>query len=224
MDMSDDFLRKLMKHIKEEHAKNMLKQWFHLEKGWSSGIADDNYEESYKSQLCDLGYLEKGNLREGGEKSYRITAQGLKFTEESKQEKKYDVFISYAQKDSEQKASQIESELKNRGYNVWRDKNALKPGDKQLSEITKAIAESQITAYLMSPEADQSRYCALELGAAAQEQLYHSSTTLAPVRITEYISTNFPLGSDVNYADCRDENFNEGIDKIIQAIRKCNEN
>jgi len=191
----------------------MLKKWFDLKPGWSNGLIETRkLERSYVDYFCDKKYL----IRSGGIMTFRLGSEAIDFLNKE-QHKPYDVFISYCQKENTHIAEKIELSLKEKGYNVWRDKDQLVPGSKQMVEITKAIDNSKLTLHLMSEGADESPYCAMEIGAASMSQNQNSSTMFVPVRVSDYLSKLF--SSDIQYADCREDKFDKGIDSIEKTLR-----
>lgn len=113
---------------------------------------------------------------------------------------KYDVFISYSRKDSND-AIKIVSLLQNRGIKVWYDQDGILSGEVFKRAITNAIINSSIVLFLSSVHSNKSDWTAKEVGVAIDEK-----KIIIPVRLdaTQY---NLDLRLDlvnldyINYYD-----------------------
>ncbi len=78
---------------------------------------------------------------------------------------KYDVFISYANKDRDWVNSLVEA-LSNKGLCVWYDETNIKPGDSILGGLEEGLRDSRYIVMLLTPDTVNSNWAAAELGAA----------------------------------------------------------
>lgn len=61
------------------------------------------------------------------------------------------VFLSYARRDASPLAESVAAFLQDEGYEVWRDRPEIRPGQAFMSEIEAAIAKSHVVVALLSP-------------------------------------------------------------------------
>ena len=61
------------------------------------------------------------------------------------------VFLSYARRDASPLAKSVADFLQDKGYEVWRDRPEIRPGQAFMSEIEAAIAKSNVVVALLSP-------------------------------------------------------------------------
>ena len=77
------------------------------------------------------------------------------------------IFISYAHRDQD-RAAIVADRLRETGWDVWIDVHELRPLEKFTEEIRDGIRGCSVFLALYSTAYDDSRYCALEFGYAAE--------------------------------------------------------
>jgi len=115
----------------------------------------------------------------------------------------WDVFLSYAHKDSSV-ASHVYRSLTSarQGIRVFCDKPALLPGSSWLMQIAEAIDSARCIVALYTPSYWASVPCKDELTAAYTRQLKEQQRLLYPIY---YLSARFPSYFEgLQYADCRE--------------------
>jgi WD40 repeat protein len=89
-----------------------------------------------------------------------------------------EVFISYARGDARAFVGELAAELERRGVDVWVDLDDIPPGSQWRRELTDALTASDALAYVISPAAVASPFCANEL-----EQALEQNKRLVPIRL-----------------------------------------
>jgi hypothetical protein len=102
------------------------------------------------------------------------------------------IFLSYASEQSEA-ATHIELSLKGDGYNVFRDRTSLPPGESFDARIRTAIEESDLFIFLISRESiSQGRYTLTELK-FAEHKWKHPSGHVLPVLLEPVPKEAIPI-------------------------------
>lgn len=78
-------------------------------------------------------------------------------------------FMTYSHED-EEIAKRIATDLRNRGHNVWRDKDNIRFGESLRRAIEKGIQEAHFVLFLLSPWAVKSDWCQRELDIAIEKE------------------------------------------------------
>jgi len=90
---------------------------------------------------------------------------------------KYDVFISYSRKDSEQVLSVVKK-LQERGFTIWIDKDGIESGDAFKSVIVRAIKNSDVFLFFSSKNSNESPWTVKEVNTAV-----HLKKPIIPIRL-----------------------------------------
>jgi hypothetical protein len=119
------------------------------------------------------------------------------------------IFLSYHQAD-ESFAESLSKELQQRGLEVWRDTEALQPGDNWASAVAKALKKSKAMVVLISPASMESKYVRNEIQYALGDLNYEHR--IFPVLVHET--------PDIPWILSRFETLkaNRGAAKISDAI------
>lgn len=128
----------------------------------------------------------------------------------------YNVFISYASKDSNQ-ASNIITALKSCDIKVWVDNKDLPPGEMIEPTLFQGIEKSTVFLFLISPDSVESEWCNKEINYAAK-----NGKRILPVYIRDTERSFIPkIIMDRHYIDCRESqnNFDLAIQAICSAVR-----
>ena len=84
--------------------------------------------------------------------------------------KKWDVFVSYATKDS-RSVSHVVSDLESSGLSVWQDVSAIQPGSRIREAINEGIQSSKSFLVFLSKRSTKSRWVLNELDAAMVQEI-----------------------------------------------------
>ena len=125
------------------------------------------------------------------------------------------VFISYSRKDIES-AKRLTAELQKSDFDFWIDWEGIPPTVDWWKEIEKAIEESDVFIFLISPDSARSRVCKQELEYAVQ-----NGKRLIPVvvRATEAVEIPSEL-EHLNYIFLREQdNFVTSLTTLLTAIK-----
>lgn len=119
------------------------------------------------------------------------------------------IFISYSEKDSII-AKKIEVALIEKGYEVWRDKTDIHPGDNFINKIEDAIHQCDIVLLLWSKDSTESKWINSERTAATKLGKF-----IIPCILDE---TALPLFMDTSqHIDLR--NFSQGLNNLIDSLK-----
>lgn len=105
------------------------------------------------------------------------------------------IFIGYVHEDA-QMAEWLESELRSRGYSIFRDTASPASGDIWKSEIEQAIRDALAVIFLVSPDSSMSEYVLMEFNAAIRYErqilpLEIRKTTPLPWYLKDYHVEDF---------------------------------
>lgn len=129
--------------------------------------------------------------------------------------RKYDIFISYSRRDSEQVLSVVKR-LQESGFTVWVDKDGIESGDAFKSVIVRAIKNSDVFLFFSSKDSNESPWTVKEVNTAV-----HLKKTIIPVRLddTDYNdSVLFDLGG-LDFVDLvNEEKRIVALDKLINTL------
>lgn len=101
------------------------------------------------------------------------------------------IFLSYSHHDQEI-AKKIYEYLSSKGFNIWLDREELRPGDNWSMKLQEALVNSQLLLLLMSPASLQSREIAWEYQSYIQQNkllipiLIAGTARDIPVRLQTY--------------------------------------
>ena len=90
------------------------------------------------------------------------------------------IFLSYNSADAKA-AERLGIELERFGFQVWFDKWEMMPGDSLTSTVSRAIDESNVFIFLLSPESVAAPWPQEELRAALNRRLYDKQFTVVPL-------------------------------------------
>ncbi len=126
------------------------------------------------------------------------------------------IFISYTHKDKEL-ATKVQNSLQIRGHHVWRDDTVLKTGTQIPEGVASGIAISDYFITLLSQNALGSSWMRGELNLYANDPKRWEK--ILALKSDETTPVNFsPLLTSTKYADISGENFNKGIEEILNSI------
>ena len=129
---------------------------------------------------------------------------------------KYDIFISYSRKDSEQVLSVVEK-LQERGFSIWIDKDGIVSGDAFKSIIVRAIKNSDVFLFFSSKDSNESPWTVKEVNTAV-----HLKKTIIPIRLDDADYNDSILFDLVglDFVDLvNEENRIGALDKLINTLR-----
>jgi hypothetical protein len=121
-------------------------------------------------------------------------------------------FISYSRAD-QQFAIRLTSELKTAGYSVWMDQFDIPTGARWDDEIEKALRESQIFLFIMTPASISSDNAKDEVGYAIDHDKYILPVLLEPCEVP------FRLRR-MQYVDFTRMSFDEGIKRAKELLSR----
>lgn len=131
--------------------------------------------------------------------------------------KKYDVFISYSRKDSNE-IKPFVSCLENAGFKVWIDKDGIESGEAFKHVIVNAIEDSSVLLFFSSESSNQSKWTTKEIGVATQLR-----TPVIPVKL-DHSGFNKEILFDLvntDYIDYTDKRYHEAsMAKLLSSVSK----
>lgn len=144
----------------------------------------------------------------------------------AREQKEYDVFISYSRKDyvdenkkviPENVVSKVKDALTRAGITYWFDEEGIYSGDNFVEKIINNIETSRIFVYLSTANANDSKWTCKEIS-SADEMGKH----IIPVRIdrTPYNKKVLFRICDLDYIEYY-VNPDQGMEKLITSIKKC---
>lgn len=128
------------------------------------------------------------------------------------------VFVSYSRNDKEFVNTLLKDFRQSSDFDVWIDLEGLEPGTRNWqSKIREMISKSFSIVLVCSPSSSISNFVQAELELAQKNEIQ-----IIPVWAT---GTNWvdsiPLGMiNYQYIDCRDANYEAGLDVLIMQLRK----
>ena len=131
-------------------------------------------------------------------------------------EAKYDIFISYSNKDC-QIVHKYAKFLEDYGYKVWYDAKGLYGGVKFAGEIADAIESSNLFVFFSSENSNKSEWTKGEIFLAQKFK-----KKILPVRIddSEYEKSVMIILLPLQYIVCKNRVYEESIEEIKNAIHK----
>lgn len=128
------------------------------------------------------------------------------------------VFISYNSADSKA-AERLGTELERFGFHVWFDKWEIKPGDSLTSTVSRAIDESNIFIFILSPASVAAPWPQEELRAALSRRFYDNRFTVVPLLRKECAVPTFLR--DYKWIDGRSpRSFARMAEEVASVARK----
>lgn len=94
---------------------------------------------------------------------------------------KPDVFISYAHEDRKAVAEPLARALQARGYSVWYDELAIRPGDSIWDKIDEGLVACRFGAFVISPAFFASRNAGKELGGLFAREASERAVLVIPI-------------------------------------------
>lgn len=132
---------------------------------------------------------------------------------------KYDVFISYSRKDSAI-VKRIETDLANRGYSVWIDRDGIFSGDAFKKVLVDAISNSKLVLFISSKHSNSSEWTSKEIGIALSEKIKVLPVKIDDVRYNpevrfDLINIDYISLFDESNSDCEYNRMLESINRIV---------
>ncbi|GAA0833513.1 TIR domain-containing protein [Cupriavidus pauculus] len=128
----------------------------------------------------------------------------------------HQIFLSYGSPDL-QRVRAIYDRLREKGLNIWFDKEKLRPGQQWDFEIRKALRQSDIVLLVISGSSiDRRGYVQREIKIAISylEEKLRTDVYAIPILLDDGISLHPPL-SDIQHISASDPNFEENL---LQSI------
>ena len=132
-----------------------------------------------------------------------------------KMENRFNVFVSYSRKDSEQ-VWPIVDKLEERGLSVWIDRDGIMSGDAFKSVIVQAIKNSDIFLFFSSGNSNKSPWTVKEVDAAV-----YLKKSIIPIRLddTDYDDSILFDLSGLDFVDLRiDEKRDSALNAMINSL------
>src|SRR6266487_5333684 len=104
---------------------------------------------------------------------------------------KWDVFVSYAMKDSTP-VSHVIRDLQSSGLSVWQDVSAIQPGSRIREAINEGIQSSKSFLVFLSKRSTRSRWVLNELDAAMVEEISNRRNFVVTVLLGNISTTEIP--------------------------------
>ena len=131
---------------------------------------------------------------------------------------KYDVFISCSQKD-ETSAHELADALKSMGVSTWMD--AGKPGIKWANQLEKALKESKVFLFLLSPDFLTSKVTNFELGVALSRVAIAPDTRIIPLVIKPLNKKSLPSPlRELGVIDVKNISSDQAAEKVVQILEE----
>jgi hypothetical protein len=131
---------------------------------------------------------------------------------------KYDVFISCSQKD-ETSAHELAHALKSMGVSTWMD--AGKPGIKWANQLEKALKESKVFLFLLSPDFLTSKVTNFELGVALSRVAIAPDTRIIPLVIKPLNKKSLPSPlRELGVIDVKNISSDQAAEKVVQMLEE----
>lgn len=129
-------------------------------------------------------------------------------------EEKYDIFISYSQKDSKTVLAYAKY-LEDAGYRVWYDVKGLFVGAEFSSEIAMAIENSRLFVFFSSNNSNESQWTKGEVLTAKK-----FDKPILPVRIdqTEYDKSLMLVLLPLQYIDLKSTKYEDNTEELRKAV------
>jgi TIR domain len=126
------------------------------------------------------------------------------------------VFISYSRKDS-WFVNKLHETLKQKGIDVWIDKERNLVGDVWLEKIQEAISASQYFCLIVSPNSIVSEWVKHELKFAMNQEKNSGEIKILPLVIANVSETPSFLGSK-HHIDFSKEEFDKCVDELMRRL------
>jgi hypothetical protein len=126
-------------------------------------------------------------------------------------------FISYARQDYDV-ASRLKADLEQQGFSVWIDQERILSGIRWPGAIKKAIRESLVVLYLVSPASQASFVVEDELGLAAAYK-----RPILPVWVkgnAEWLDVVIIGYGSLQHIDLRGDSYASGFEKLVKDLRR----
>ncbi|HEY0427360.1 MAG TPA: toll/interleukin-1 receptor domain-containing protein [Pyrinomonadaceae bacterium] len=140
----------------------------------------------------------------------------------TREEDKFDVFISHASEDKEVIASPLAFELARRTYKVWYDRFQLKLGDKLRQEIDKGLLSCRYGVVILSHNFFSKAWTKRELDSLVALEDSDGRKRILP--ILHNMNQNEVAGYSPTIADRITASSNQGIDRLADEIAEVLQN
>jgi len=132
---------------------------------------------------------------------------------------KYDVFISYSVQDHSS-AHELAEALKQKGIIAWMDPGT-EPGKKLADQIEKALKESKVFLFLLSPDFLTSKWTNFELGVALSKAAVAPDTRIIPLAIKPLNKKSLPGPlRDLEVIDMKNISSGQAAEKVVQMLEE----
>lgn len=128
----------------------------------------------------------------------------------------YDVFISYASKDSNA-ANTIADKCKNLGLDVWIDSNEIEAGEKWRDKIESAIRSCDVVVIIISKDALSSDWVNKEWSIICEEKWSRPKISILPIKLDNTITPPF-LSNYNEYLITNVYDYDEVKDSIVNLL------
>jgi len=132
-------------------------------------------------------------------------------------DRKMNIFISHSHRDSAF-ATQLASDLRNAGLDIFIDEWSLKPGDSIVQKINQAIRDSDYLIVILSPDSVQSPWVQAEINAALMRQLGKRNISIIPVLYRQCSIP--PLLAPYVYVNFTTSSYEDGLIKLLEVFRR----
>ncbi len=131
--------------------------------------------------------------------------------------KAHDVFVCHSSIDGKF-SRKLAGDLAEKGYAVWFDEFTMLPGDSLYEKIQQGISASSWFIVVLSPDSVTSPWCKRELYNAMEEELERKKVYVVPVLYRDCDVPGFL--KEKFWADCRGRNYKQGLELILERLRR----
>jgi hypothetical protein len=132
---------------------------------------------------------------------------------------KYDVFISCSHKD-QSSAQELVEALKLKGVSAWMD-TGTQPGKRWADQIEKALKQSKVFLFLLSPDFLTSKWTNFELGVALSKAAVAPDTRIIPLAIKPLNKKSLPGPlRDLGVIDVKNISSGQAAEKVVQMLEE----
>jgi hypothetical protein len=132
---------------------------------------------------------------------------------------KYDVFISCSAKDHSS-AHELAEALKLKGVSAWMDPGT-EAGKKLADQVERALKESKVFLFLLSPDFLTSKWSNFELGVALSKAALAPDTRIIPLAIKPLSKKSLPGPlRELEVIDVKNISSGQAADKVVQLLEE----
>jgi hypothetical protein len=231
-EIKEDFVSLFPKTIKLENGKRnlkpgerssfLLKVFEVLDEGIQTALnrAADEGSSGASNALSNRRHFDMKNKLENGFKEVKkLINESSRAAPEKKTptEKLPSLFISYAREDDEPFVEKLYQDLKEKGFEIWWDRAAMKNrGRTFLQEIRDAIEDSDLLIAIIGPKAIESDSVRYEW----EHALLFSKGVIPVLRIGDY-NLLLPEMSKLHCPDFREKHpYKEALEELIRLLKE----